>query len=51
MKDSMDDILVVIGSGILVYATSLWSVIGAWYAAGIILIISGIVIGLGRKPK
>lgn len=51
MRDYLDDILILAGSGIVVYATSLWSIIGAWYVAGGIMILGGIVVGLGRKAK
>jgi len=51
MKKYMDDVFFLAGSGILVYATSLWSIVGAWYVAGGILIIAGFMVGIGGKAK
>lgn len=43
------DGLVLAGAAAIVYATSLWSVIAGWYAAGIMLIICGVLIELARR--
>lgn len=51
MVKYLDDFLFVLGGGLLVYATSLWSIPGAWYVAGVLFITAGIMIGLGGRSK
>lgn len=47
--DHLDDILLVVGAGLVIYATSLLSYIGAFYVAGAFCISSSILIEIGGK--
>lgn len=43
------DALVLAGAVAIVYATSLWSVIAGWYAAGIMLVACGVLIEVSSR--
>lgn len=49
MEKYLDDILVLFGCGLIIYATYLLSIVGAIYAAGIIFVLLGVVYGLGSN--
>lgn len=49
MKKYLDDALVVIGAGFLLYATYQVNLIAFWYLLGILLIIAGVVIGASSR--
>ena len=41
----LDDLLVLFGCGCILYGLSLWSVIMTWLAAGVMLIVLGVLYG------
>ena len=45
MRNYLDDLFMLIGCGVVVYATFLWSAIAGWYAVGIMFIAAGIMTG------
>ncbi len=51
MKKYLDDIFFVLGAGLIVYATYLVNLIAAIYAAGIVLIVFGVLVGIGGKRE
>jgi hypothetical protein len=51
LQRHLDDLLVLSGAGLIVYATSLLSAIAALYVAGAVLIVFGVLIGLGMEDK
>lgn len=46
-----DDLLMLAGSGLIVYATSILSIIAALYVSGVLLIIFGVLVGLGMEDS
>ncbi len=48
-SNHLDDILLVTGAGLVIYATSLLSYTGAFYVAGAFCITGSILIGIGGK--
>jgi len=51
LRKHLSDILIITGGGLVVYATWLLSWIAAIYAAGAILIVLGVLIGLGEGKR
>ena len=49
MKKYFDDILILAGCGLVIYATSLLSGIAALYVAGFMLIGLGVLVALGDR--
>jgi hypothetical protein len=49
VKKYLDDLLVLLGSGLIVFATWRWSVTAAIYVCGIILISLGVVVYFKQK--
>ena len=49
MQKYLDDVLILLGCGLIVYATSLLSAIAAIYTAGVLLIGMGILIGISMR--
>ncbi len=49
MQKYLDDVLILLGCGLIVYATSLLSKIAAIYTAGVLLIGMGILIGISMR--
>lgn len=47
LRKHLDDVLVPLGLGFLVFATFLWSVVAGFYAVGVALIVIGVLAGLG----
>jgi hypothetical protein len=51
LRRHADDLLIVSGAALIVYATSLLSMIAAMYAAGALLIIFGVLVGMGMEDS
>lgn len=51
MKKNLDDILAIIGAGLIIYATALLSIIAAMYVAGGFCLAAAILIGISRSKK
>ncbi len=49
LRNYLDDVLIIVGCSLLIYATSLINFIATWYVAGAILIILGVLVGMGEK--
>lgn len=47
----IDDLLYLVGCGMIVYATSLLSIVAALYVAGGLCILAGVLIGLSRIQR
>jgi hypothetical protein len=45
----LDDVLILAGTGLVVYATFLLSAVAALFVAGIALIVFGVLVGLGGR--
>lgn len=50
-KRHLDDILILAGCALIVYATMLLSLIAALYVGGICLVVFGILVGLGMEAS
>lgn len=50
LQKHLSDVLILMGCGLLIYATWLLSLVAAIFTTGGILIILGILIGLGGRP-
>ena len=44
----LDDVLLVAGCGCILNGLAMWNVIATWIAAGIMLIVFGVLTGVGR---
>ena len=51
MKNYLDDVLVIIGCLVLLFATYQLSLIAFWYLLGVLLIGAGITIGISERRK
>jgi hypothetical protein len=49
LQKHLDDVLILAGSGLVVYGVSLLSLVAAWITAGIALIVFGVLVGLGGE--
>jgi len=47
MKNILDDILFLIGAGLVVYGVSLVFVPAAWMVAGVFAMLAGVLVGIG----
>jgi hypothetical protein len=47
LQKHLDDVLILAGSGLVVYGVSMLSLVAAFIAAGIALIVFGVLVGLG----
>lgn len=47
----LDDLLCVVGCGLIIYATAMLSVVAALYVAGAACVAAGVVIGLSRQTR
>ena len=45
IKDYLDDVLVLVGCGCILYGLSIWSSVLTWIGAGAMLIIFGVMVG------
>jgi hypothetical protein len=51
LLDWLDDILVIAGAGMVVYAAALFHPIAAWLVAGVFTITGGVFVGLAQRGK
>lgn len=49
LQKHLDDLLILSGCGLVLYATSLLSAIAAFFVAGAMLIAFGVLVGLGGR--
>jgi hypothetical protein len=47
-SDAFSDVLILAGCGVIVYATSLLSIVAMWFVAGALLVGLGVVFGLPK---
>lgn len=45
----LDDLLIVAGGALIIYATAILSITAALFVAGVFLIVLGVLVGLGGK--
>jgi hypothetical protein len=51
LRKHLDDVLILAGAGLVVYATALLSAIAALYVGGLLLIAAGVLVGMGGKKQ
>jgi hypothetical protein len=51
LQKHLDDILILAGCGLILYGTSLISVIAPWFVAGAMCISLGFLVGLGQRGE
>ena len=51
LRKHLDDVLILAGAGLVVYATWVLSWVAALYVAGALLIAAGVLIGIGTSPQ
>jgi hypothetical protein len=51
LANHLDDLLILTGCGLIVYATSILSIIAAYFVTGVMLIGLGVLVGLGGHSK
>ena len=51
LRKHLDDVLILVGAGLIVTATAVLSWVAAMYAAGGFCLVAGVLIGIGQARK
>lgn len=48
LQDHADDVLLLAGCGCILHGLGMWSAMAAWIAAGVMLVVFGVLMGVGK---